>query len=424
MGFKDNINRNIVNKEPFWGSYKELNNVRIPEAEEIQRYQLQKMKEFFDLSLKQDKKTSSINELFTSGDINSLISQSTNDQEMSLNKAVTSIVNNISEFRDLTKWTLQKDNASRYEQAQEKLIQLSAILTELKEKVSINSPIYNNDLERLNHLIAVNSLKSFNQTEMSSWIKNLNNIQGELIEELGTAWLAKKIPQDLDIAPLSSGKLYYSGGKYGAAGSLIQDILILDVAKIDLRESIDITYKIDGKSYTTNLGNFLNKVSLYNDKKQISIDDNLYETLLNLSALNIQSKSGKNQLPWNAKSQNTHISIGDFAAADGLTISVLRTFELLHSLEQEDPEGKWIINKTSEDYNALANYGVATVLNKVLHLSENGNQYLLTPSGFITFEQRLAELFTSGESMVKIRGNVTIDDSTLSKMYSVGLHNP
>ena len=56
---------------------------------------------------------------------------------------------------------------------------------------------------------------------MSSWIKNLNNIQGELIEELGTAWLAKKIPQDLDIAPLSSGKLYYSGGKYGAAGSLI-----------------------------------------------------------------------------------------------------------------------------------------------------------------------------------------------------------
>ena len=38
MGFKDNINRNIVNKEPFWGSYKELNNVRIPEAEEIQRY--------------------------------------------------------------------------------------------------------------------------------------------------------------------------------------------------------------------------------------------------------------------------------------------------------------------------------------------------------------------------------------------------
>lgn len=424
MGFKDNINKNIVNKEPFWGSYEKLNNVRIPEAEEIQRYQLQKMKEFFDLSLKQDKKTSAINELFTSGDVNSLISQSTNDQEISLNKAVTSIINNISEFRDLTKWTLQKDNASRYEQAQEKLIQLSAILTELKEKVSINSPIYDNDLERLNHLISINSLKSFNQAEMSSWIKNLNNIQGELIEELGTAWLAKKIPQDLDIAPLSSGKLYYSGGKYGAAGSLIQDILILDVAKIDLLESINVTYKIDGKPYTTNLGNFLNKVSLHNEKNQISIDDNLYETLLNLSALNIQSKSGKNQLPWNAKSQNTHISISEFAAADGLTISVLRTFELLHSLEQEDPKGEWIINKTSEDYNALANYGVATVLNKVLHLSENGNQYLLTPSGFITFEQRLAELFTSGESMVKIRGNVTIDDSTLSKMYSVGLHNP
>ena len=73
------------------------------------------------------------------------------------------------------------------------------------------------------------------------------------------------------------------------------------------------------------------------------------------------------------------------------------------------------------NYNALANYGLATVLHKVLHLSEKGNQYLLTPSGFISFPERLVQLFTSEKSAVKVRGAVTINDNTLSKMYAVSI---
>jgi hypothetical protein len=45
----------------------------------------------------------------------------------------------------------------------------------------------------------------------------------------------------------------------------------------------------------------------------------------------------------------------------------------------------------------------------------------LTPSGFISFPERLVQLFTSEKSAVKIRGNVTINDSTLSKMYAVSI---
>ena len=139
-----------------------------------------------------------------------------------------------------------------------------------------------------------------------------------------------------------------------------------------------------------------------------------------MSALNIQAKSGKNQLPWNTLSKNTNISIGEFDAVDGLELSVLRTFELLHALDQEKPKDQWVTDNRLE-YNALANYGLATVLSKILHLSERGNQYLLTPSGFITYPERLSQLFKTNSSVVKVRGDVTINNSTLSKMYAVSI---
>jgi hypothetical protein len=232
--------------------------------------------------------------------------------------------------------------------------------------------VYDADLERLNRLISINSLKSFGQSEMVSWIKDLKSIQGELVEELGTAWMAKRIPQNLEVMPISTGKVYYTGGKHGTAGSLIQDILTLDISNIDIINSLKVKYKMGDKEYITTLGNFLNKMSYYNGKEQIRIDDNLYDTLLELSVFNVQAKSGKTQLPWNTISKNTNVSIGEFSPDDGLKVSVLRTFELLHSLDQEKPKDQWV-EDGSMSYNALANYGLATVLHKVLHLSEKGN---------------------------------------------------
>lgn len=420
VDLKQTINTNIINREPFWGAYEDLNYAKTPSAEMIQRYQLQKLQQFSNAAVKKNDKAQKINQLFTSGNINSLENLADTEQNLQLDEAVSQIVTNIQEFRDLTKWSLQKDNAARYEQAQAKLKELSAYLTMLREKVGINSVVYDTDLERLNHLISINSLRSFGQAEMASWIKDLRAIQGELVEELGTAWMAKRIPADMEILPLSTGKVYYTGGKYGTSGSLIQDILTVDISNTDLINNLQVRYKLGDKEYTTTLGNFLNKISYYNGKEQIRIDDSLYDTLLELSAFNVQAKSGKTQLPWNTLSKNTNVSIGEFSPDDGLTISVLRTFELLHSLDQEKPKDQWV-KDNSLNYNALANYGLATVLHKVLHLNEIGNQYLLTPSGFISFPQRLVELFQTEKSAVKVRGNVTINDSTLSKMYAVSI---
>lgn len=342
------------------------------------------------------------------------------EQNIEIADAINRIVTNIEEFRNLTKWSLQKDNTLRYEQAQAKLKELSAYLTFLREKVGIDSPVYSQDLERLNNLIAQNSLRSFSQSAMVSWIKNLSQIQGELVEELGTAWLAKRLPSDFEVLPISTGKVYYGGGKHGSAGQLIQDIITVDMQNIDLLNSLQVSYKVGNQTYNHSLAEFLRVVQTYSGSDQIRIEDDLYSTLLDMSALNIQAKSGKNQLPWNTLSKNTNVSIGEFDTVDGLELSVVRTFELLHTLDQEKPKDQWVTDNRLE-YNALANYGLATVLSKVLHLSERGNQYLLTPSGFITYPERLAQLFKTNASIVKVRGNVTINESTLSKMYAVSI---
>jgi len=77
--------------------------------------------------------------------------------------------------------------------------------------------------------------------------------------------------------------------------------------------------------------------------------------------------------------------------AGGLALSARKVFLLLKSLNNFDPaETYWELKDTSVAYNALANYGLATALAKVLHLEANfGNQYLLTPSGFISFPERM-----------------------------------
>lgn len=417
---KQVINQNILNKDPFWGAYSELNKARTPTNPEIQRYQLQKLEEFQKAAQKESIAAKNINTLFLDNSINSMPALADGEQDLELADAVNRIVTNISEFRDLTKWNLQKDNALRYQQAQAKLKELSAYLTFLKQRVAIDSPVYNADLERLNALIAENSLRSFGQAAMVSWIKNLSQIQGELVEELGTAWLAKRIPSDINVLPLSTGKMYYKGGQHGSAGQLIQDIITIDVQKLDILHDVQVQYKIGSQPYTSTLSEFLNMAQTYSGSESINISDDLYGTLLDMSALNIQAKSGKNQLPWNTLSKNTNISIGEFDAVDGLELSVLRTFELLHTLDQEKPKDQWVTDNRLE-YNALANYGLATVLSKILHLSERGNQYLLTPSGFITYPERLSQLFKTNSSVVKVRGDVTINNSTLSKMYAVSI---
>ena len=71
----------------------------------------------------------------------------------------------------------------------------------------------------------------------------------------------------------------------------------------------------------------------------------------------------------------------------------------------------------------LADYGLASCLFKILHLEEQGNQYLLTPNGFVTYTERMAKLMENRKSRVHIKGRVTVDSNTLNNQYTVGMTN-
>ena len=126
-------------------------------------------------------------------------------------------------------------------------------------------------------------------------------------------------------------------------------------------------------------------------------------------------------MPWN-QNASTSISIGEYDKTDGLAISVYHTFHLLHSLNNvENDVQPWMVKDTGADYNALANYGLATVMNKVLHLSEQGNQFVLTPYGFMTFSARMKQLLKTNNYIALIQGSVVINNTTMSNKYKVSI---
>lgn len=119
-------------------------------------------------------------------------------------------------------------------------------------------------------------------------------------------------------------------------------VLNIDKKNPDLLK-IPIRYQVVGseKFKEVPLGQFLDTLQKNSGKtKTIKITDASYNTLLDLSALNIQAKAGFNQLPWNVQSANTHFSISEFSEeAERGGVGIKEVFSLLQSLNNEDPKG-------------------------------------------------------------------------------------
>lgn len=417
--FKRNIHREYVGMEPFWGRYEELNNVSVPSVSAIQEYQLSKIQMFQEIASRgAEKKNATLNALFQDDKINSLPGSVDQDAEIRLDKSLTTIVGIMNGT-----YKSQKKEGSDY-----KYEELKITLNYLYNAIqSLNKAIISNGgngipeqyLTTVQDAINACSISSLNSSVLDEWFKHLNKYKGDLVEDIGVAWLsAKKIP---NIMTLNTGSLNYQGTKTHK-GQIIQDLMMLEIPDLDLT-SIDIDYKTpNGETVTTNLRDFIAAMeAASNEHKQIILQDSGYDVLLELSKLNIQAKAGINQKPWNVN-KSTSVSISEFGD-DGMTISARRTFELLHSLDQEhQPEEDWVEN-SSRDYNLLADYGLATVLFKILHLGEGGNEYLLTPQGFVTYTDRLKYLMEKGRgrSRIHIQQPVTINDNTLGTVYSVDM---
>ena len=428
MSLKDNIVEVYKGEEPFWGKYKDLNNATVPELKDIQEYQLYKIRQFQKASsAKAAKKYSKINNLFKSRKINQMTDTYDKKTSMTLDKAITGLVGIINGT-----YQYNKDNKTNtsynYDALQKQLLSLNKHLNTINQ-ILINSGeskgIPSHYLDKLQDTINACGLHGLDDTSLDNWFNQINLFKGDLVEDIGVEWLkSQKIP---NILTVNTGALDLQGeikaGRH--TGQLIQDLMMLDVSNISILNT-PITYKPIGSPKTINstLGQLLKDMEASSgNSKKITITDETYDTLLKFSALNIQAKAGFNQKPWNINKSN-QVKIGEFSETDGLALSVRRTFELLHQLDLENtPEPDIWVKNSSPDYNMLADYGLATVLFKILHLEEQGNQYLLTPEGFTTYTQRIKTLMEKRQSRIHIKGKVTINSNTLGTDYDVTMTN-
>lgn len=304
----------------------------------------------------------------------------------------------------------------------------------MKKLLKINSPIYGSYLEELEKILKISNIQSLSKHDIQEWLKHWTNFQGDIIEQLGTAWLNAKIPEIKGIKTFTTGALtnqtikhFGTASKYGK-GSLINDLITVDISDIDLLKSIGIDFYIYSENNPNkkekkemSLWDFLNYIESYNgDKGQIELSDMAYENLIEFSILSTQAKSGFRQKLWNVNNQ-TSISIAEMVANESNIsnkISVYKIFQLLHTLDTQPPTDGWVSN-SNKNYDAIVNYGIGSLVNKIMHLNDStGNQYVLTPEGFTPFSQRMETLLKTQKRIIQLRESINLNTS-LDKKYQV-----
>ncbi len=374
-----------------------------PEAKAIHDYQMQKIFEFNKIAI--DKSQAAYGRFYELADL--LLANRTADlpqlyedeQNKKISESIENVLDTIGEMRSIKRqsWEIM-DARTRHDLMLSQLVSLSSQLDTLRDTLKIKSVAYEENVEAIDRIIkSLSSTKTLQTKAFGEFWKNINQIQGDLLEELGTGWFNERIPADLNVRMITTGNVSLNTSRSNRhGGQIIQDMLAIDISGNNL-EDIKISYSLKGqKQPEISLGEFIRMLDNHkSDQGKIVIDDEGYDTLLKLSKLNVQAKSGKNQLPWNVN-ESTSVRISEYSAEPaGGYLSALETFQLLYQLDNESPTDKWVKNSDPDKYyQALANYGLATVLYKVMHIDNyEGNQLMITRRGFVTFSQRINEIF-------------------------------
>lgn len=425
------VNPQLTSRSAFWGNYAALNGAEppTPTAEAIHNYQLEKIKQSQEATLASARATKA-----RFAEVEALIygkndvGEYTAEQDKEIQQSIQRIYETIGEIRSTKKSTNEdgsfKDAHLQKQQMDQLLGLLHTQLTTLKTKFQTTG-VYEKDLLELETLIkSMSKFKTLSNMSFKSWYSRLSRLQGELLEQMGIAWGREVIPSDIEI--LDTAQVYLKTGSSGRhSGQLISDMIYLDTSKPEVLNQ-SISFSLGGKTQTMSLGDFISFLNNQSDKsQQIVIDDTAYDILLDASILQVQAKSGKTQLPWNVNASTT-VAINDFSKEipPNANISVLETFQLLQALDTEQPSDQWVINANADPYyQAMANYGLATALYKVMHLGvREGNQYLLTPNGLMTFSERIYQLFKDKPQLyIKFSGKVSMNGrlNSLDTQYKV-----
>lgn len=387
----------------FYGQYEDLNNINEPSNDEIKRMQLTKLLEFEKLALKENNKAQQVNNfLFQNGKF----SQSTNEYDQIITDSINNLFNQINNL--ISSGVMSKkvrSNLNENKQLElnivDKLNQLGTILNNLRNYTG--QTISSTYIDQLDMLIS-----QLPNGDLDQVLKTLYHLKGDILEEIGTNWFNDRIPSDLQV------KAFSTGAVRGKRGQIIQDILVMDISQPELNNSLKISFKIGANGTTKELGllDFLNFIENHQGQEQIVITDEAEQILSENSLLGIQAKSGANQLPWNVDSKNTWATI-----ADGGVEPYLNFLDHLENLQRSwDTEHK-NIKKQSPVYNSMADIQIANQLSMILHLSQLGNSFLLTPQGFVPYSERIKELFDrkgGSQYYFTFKGNINMEPNILT----------
>ena len=431
MFAKNNILEEYINKNPFWDPYEgtpqysELNKVKVPTPSQIRAYQINKVKEFEKIAIK--KRFTNLDPV-TKQNFQMITNQFESEENQKINKMLENFVTKMNSFYYMNKD--EEKTEQQWKDITKRLDNLNKSLKSLVKELNISTKnaqeqptVLGQTLELIQENLSACRIGSLDAEKINLFLKNINQLKGDTLEELGVAYFKNLKVPNIDSIRLGSVYLNTDGREGRHRGQLIQDLIFYDLNSPDILNDIEVEYKPVGSNQTikASLSKMFKDIEEANKgSKQIVINDKTYDVLMNLNQISIQAKSGKNQLPWN-KNASTSVSIGEYGI-DNLELSIKRTFELLQSLNSKENKNQpWLVKDISKDYDALANYGLATVLNKVLHLSEKGNQYLLTPYGFMSYSARLEQLMKTENYIALLQDNIILNNSTLSTKHKVGM---
>lgn len=396
----------LKQQQKFFGYYEDLNKISSPTEEAIRKFQLDKLKLFQKQALKTgkgNKKAKEVNHFLLSNYRNFQNPQDNYTDE--LGKNVDKIFKNINSLAGsgyMSKGTREQimTNKELEKKIESKLQLLGKEITQLRNNSDML--VSSKNIDKLDNLI-----DGMPET-LEETLKRLYLIKGDILEEVGTEYFNKRIPVHLKgkVKAFTTGAIGLKG-----KGQLIQDILVLDIEKIELMKNVEIEFTIDKKPQSMPIKQFLDFIEKYNGESQIVLTNSANEILNSVSLAGIQAKSGFNQLPWNTGSKNTWVNLDVHDTDVNRYVYFLKRIQGLY--QEWDIKHK-NIKKESPEYTAMANYILGTQLSKVLHLSKMDNQFVLTPNGFMPYVSRILELhekFGGKKYPFSFKGKIRMDSS-------------
>lgn len=400
--------------------YEKLNYVKAPNIEAIREYQKQQLQSKSDLILKKNiNKYNNLNQMILSGDINT-IKEYKQEEDITFENALKKILDPLNEAQgEAYQISNTKGLGGLWNDLCIKLLLLDQTIENVTKTLQFNNVVSDAELGKMFELL--NNLDFKDAFQVANY---MNKLKGDILENFGIQW-SKKVGLDA----VRTAKIVVSGAKQQKwNGQLIQDIMFLNTSKVELMKDVLIQYKDSAGIHEVPLQDFLDKLDKNSGEDTLTISDNTYRLLEDLSTLNVQAKAGKRQMLWNINDRSS-VAIRQYEEDDWgkmgfSSLSAKHTLFLLQTIAADDPH--YFVRTQGTIINRLANYGLATVLWKVLNLNMTryGNQFMLTPKGFVSYAERFSDLLDQSSGFyASIQGGVSISADMLDTKRNIKIAN-